>query len=160
MPAALVQGQTVLSVWDSVPNPLELPDGTAVYCAQPGYVSGSYAVVPASYSIVSQSAALSSGQVLVTREWSAQPVPVFVTNAQARAALAMSTSPVSTSGTLLDTVDAAVTAAGGTAKIAWEYAYEVHRQGALINSLGKSTAIGLSDAQIDQLFIAAAAITF
>jgi hypothetical protein len=85
---------------------------------------------------------------------------VFVTNAQARAALAMSTSPVSTSGTLLDTVDAAVTAAGGTAKIAWEYAYEVHRQGALINSLGKSTAIGLSDAQIDQLFIAAAAITF
>jgi hypothetical protein len=173
MTAALIQGGTVLNVWDVIPNPLSLPSGSQVYCAREGWTDGDYSVVPASYvdsvpsypaSVLSVSNVLaSSGEVQISRTWSTAPapqIPQSVSNAQARAVLFSSTNPLSTSGTLLDAVNAAVNAAGGEALIAWEYAYEVHRQGAFINSIGKSTAIGLTDAQIDQLFITASSITF
>jgi len=76
-------------------------------------------------------------------------VPASVTNFQARAALI--------AAGLYDQVDAAVHASGDALAIqAWEYANSVYRQSSLINQLG--TAIGLSGAQIDALFIAAAAV--
>lgn len=62
---------------------------------------------------------------------------------------------------LLDTVEAAIASIADTterraAQIDWEYATEIRRTSPLIASLGP--ALGLSEAQIDQLFIAAEAI--
>lgn len=78
-------------------------------------------------------------------------VPERVTNAQARAALR--------SAGLIDKVEAAI-AASGTAAIAdaWEYSPEISRQSALVKTLGH--ALGLSDEQIDALFVQAAAVVF
>lgn len=56
---------------------------------------------------------------------------------------------------LLDAANAAVEAASDEAKIAWEYAIEIHRDDPLIAALG--AAIGLTYEQIDDLFIEAAA---
>lgn len=73
-------------------------------------------------------------------------VPQFVTMRQARLALL--------SVNLLDDVEAAVAAAGRAAQIEWEYATEVQRTHPLIAAVQQ--AQGLSDAQIDALFVAAA----
>jgi hypothetical protein len=97
---------------------------------------------------------------VVPAEPPGQWVPPMVSNAQARAVLFMSTSPVSTSGTMLDAVNAAVTAAGGEALIAWEYASDIHRDSMLVQTIGQSTAIGLTSDQIDQLFVTASSISF
>lgn len=55
----------------------------------------------------------------------------------------------------LTAADAAATSIGGAAQIEWDYATEVRRDHPLI--AGISTALGLSEEQIDDLFIAAAA---
>jgi hypothetical protein len=77
------------------------------------------------------------------------PVPRVVTNFQARAALMQAD--------LFETVNAAVM--GGSdalAKQAWEYANEITRDGALVNSL--ATGLGLTSAQLDDLFRAASVV--
>lgn len=74
------------------------------------------------------------------------PTPTTVTPRQARLALLQAG--------LLDDVEAAVNAAGGATKITWEYATEINRNDALIDTLG--VALGLTSEQIDGLFSAAA----
>lgn len=69
-------------------------------------------------------------------------VPTPVTPRQARLALLQQG--------LLDKVQAAVTAAGGATQITWEYATMIDRHDDLITTLG--TSLGLTSAQIDQLF--------
>jgi preprotein translocase subunit SecE len=58
---------------------------------------------------------------------------------------------------LLAQIDAAIAAmpdvAGEAARIEWEYATEVRRDSALVS--GMAAALSLTDAQLDQLFVAA-----
>jgi len=81
MTAALVKdGTVVLQTWDAIPNPIIMPDGTAIHCASIGWANGAFSILPASYidtppsgpaSVVSSSAAVVSGAVQITRVWSA-----------------------------------------------------------------------------------------
>jgi hypothetical protein len=75
----------------------------------------------------------------------APPVPQSVTPRQARLALLGSG--------LLDQVEAAIATGSRADKITWEFAAEVRRDYAMISNLG--SALGLTDAQIDDLFRAA-----
>lgn len=75
-------------------------------------------------------------------------VPESVSMFQARAALI--------GAGLFEQVDAYCHAQGGLILQAWEYANVAPRNGSLINALGHQ--LGLSDAQIDALFRAAAQI--
>lgn len=72
-------------------------------------------------------------------------VPQVVTIRQARLALL--------AADLLDDIDAAVAASGRAAQIEWEYATEVRRDHPLIAAM--QAAKGLSDADVDQLFLTA-----
>lgn len=74
--------------------------------------------------------------------------PRTVTMRQARLALL--------AAGLLNTVETAIAGAGPAAKIEWEYAQDVQRAAGLIPAM--ATALGLTDAQIDALFVAAAAL--
>ena len=81
------------------------------------------------------------------------PVPASVSMRQGRLALL--------AAGLLDTVEAGIASIPDATKrraaeIDWEYATEIRRQSPLIASLGP--ALGLTDAQIDGLFIAAEGI--
>jgi hypothetical protein len=77
------------------------------------------------------------------------PVPDNITNAQARYVLRRT--PTATAGvTLFDAVDAAVAAQGGDIKQFWEYANLFYRQSPSI--LGLASALGLTSAQLDDLF--------
>lgn len=75
-------------------------------------------------------------------------VPQTVPAYQARAALL--------SAGLLDAVEAAVAGADRQVQIAWEYATTVRRQSPFISAM--QGALGLDDAAIDALFVAAAAV--
>ncbi len=75
-------------------------------------------------------------------------VPQTVTMRQARLALL--------SAGLLDTGNAAILAAGGAAQIEWEYASEVVRTSALVS--GMAAALGMTEQQLDDLFILAATL--
>lgn len=77
------------------------------------------------------------------------PVPQSVTRFQARAALF--------GAGLLDEADAAAKAAGGIALLAWQDAQVFDRNSPTINALAKG--LGLTDAQVDALFITAAGIS-
>lgn len=57
---------------------------------------------------------------------------------------------------LFDKVDAALQAFGGAPLAAWEYATEVRRNSAIIEQLG--TLLGLTEEQLDTLFIEASKI--
>lgn len=57
---------------------------------------------------------------------------------------------------LLDQVESAVDQAGGSTRIAWEYATEINRNDPLIQSIGQS--LGLTEQQIDDLFTQAATL--
>lgn len=82
----------------------------------------------------------------------ATPVPGAVSMRQARTALL--------SAGLLSTVSAAVEALDGiegdVARIEWEYAQEVRRDSPLVASM--ASALGMTDAQLDGLFVRAAAL--
>ena len=80
------------------------------------------------------------------------PVPQVISIAQAKAALA--------AAGLLDTANAAVAATGANSQtsIAWQYATEFHRDSPNIAAV--AAALGLTSAQVDALFVAAAQITF
>ena len=77
------------------------------------------------------------------------PVPEAVSMFQCRAILI--------ANELFDTVDAAMKAAGGINEQAWEYATEVRRDSQLV--LAMAAQLELTEAQIDDLFIAAAQVT-
>ena len=77
------------------------------------------------------------------------PVPGSVTAFQARAALL--------AAGLLDEVEAAVAAADRLTQTAWEYAQAFERTSPTIAAL--AAALGLTDAQLDDLFRAAAKIS-
>ena len=79
----------------------------------------------------------------------ADPIPQEVTLAQARVALR--------AAGLFPQADAAVKAAGGPLADFWEYGNTISRGSPGMAALGK--ALGLSDKQLDDLFIAAGAIT-
>lgn len=55
---------------------------------------------------------------------------------------------------LLDAAEAAVAAADKATQITWSDAIEFRRDDAMINAMGKTT-LGLTDEQIDQLFLSA-----
>lgn len=76
-------------------------------------------------------------------------VPASVTRFQARAALL--------EAGILDAADAAAKAAGGRALLAWQDAQEFDRASPTLAAL--AAGLGLSDAQVDALFIQAAGIT-
>ena len=76
------------------------------------------------------------------------PIPQSVTMRQARLALL--------GAGLLDTVETAIAGVGPAAKIEWDYATEVQRASGLVPAM--ATALGLTEDQIDALFIAAAAL--
>ena len=76
------------------------------------------------------------------------PVPTSVTMRQARLALL--------AAGLLDMVDAAIMGAGPAAKIEWDYATEVQSASGLVPAM--ATALGMTDAQIDALFVQAATL--
>jgi hypothetical protein len=76
------------------------------------------------------------------------PVPTSVSQRQARLALL--------GAGLLDQVETIVTAAGGAAKITWDWATEITRHDPMVSTLGP--ALGLSDAQIDALFVTASTL--
>jgi len=77
-----------------------------------------------------------------------EPVPRSVSAVQGRAAL--------DGAGMLDAATAAAQAAGGVAAIAWEYATSFDRDNATIAAL--AAQIGLTDADLDALFIAAAKV--
>ena len=76
------------------------------------------------------------------------PVPSSVTPRQARLALLQDG--------YLNQVDLAVKNAGRDTQIAWDYAISIDRNSPLVATIG--TAIGLTDSQIDDLFILAATL--
>lgn len=77
-------------------------------------------------------------------------VPASVSNYQARAALI--------EAGLFDQVDAAISASGNALAIAaWNHAQVIQRDSPFIGAL--KVAAGLDDEKIDQLFLAAAAVT-
>lgn len=57
---------------------------------------------------------------------------------------------------LLDDVDAAIAQADRATQIEWEYATEVHRNWSTLRSV--QGAVGLTDEQVDELFIRAASL--
>ena len=76
------------------------------------------------------------------------PVPESVTPRQARLALL--------NADLLDAVEAAIAAGSRADQITWEFAVDVRRDYPMIANLG--TALGLTSAQIDDLFRTAATL--
>ena len=76
------------------------------------------------------------------------PVPESVSQAQARLAML--------NAGLLDAATAAVTAAGPAAVIEWEWRQTIRRDSPLV--AGAALSLGLTDGQVDALFIAAAAL--
>jgi hypothetical protein len=76
------------------------------------------------------------------------PIPSIVTMRQARLALLQSG--------LLASVNAAVAAADEETKITWEFSSEVNRNHPFVATL--ATALGLTDAQLDDLFTLAATL--
>lgn len=76
------------------------------------------------------------------------PAQTYVTPRQARLALYVFG--------LLEKVEAAVAAEGGTTKIAWDYATQIDRTDPLVTAL--SSALGITDEQLDDLFALAATL--
>jgi hypothetical protein len=89
-------------------------------------------------------------EVAAAAEAAKPPVPVQVTNFQARAVLL--------AAGLFDRVDAAIKAQPQTSAAyqAWEYANDITRNGTLVNSMAET--LGFSAAQLDDLFRQAATI--
>lgn len=172
MPSALVSNNTVVDFYPyDVPNKITLPDGTDIHCANIGWSGDGYSILPATYADsppdptsypTGNNYSIANGAVSVTRTWITPTpqvvVPKSVTNAQARYVLMQNPSPVNQGKTLFDDIDAAVTAGGGVDQMAWEYSNNINRNSSLVTSM--ASALNLTSDQIDQLFIAAAAVTF
>lgn len=79
----------------------------------------------------------------------ADPIPLSVTRFQARAALQLAG--------LLDDAEAAIAEAHPLSRIAWEHAHVYRRDSPTLISIGQQ--LGLSEADMDELFKTAASIT-
>lgn len=79
----------------------------------------------------------------------ADPIPLSVTRFQARAALQLAG--------LLDDAEAAIAEAHPLSRIAWEHANVYRRDSPTLISIGQQ--LGLSEADMDELFKTAASIT-
>jgi len=94
-----------------------------------------------------------------TGEIITRPAPVIVPSVPASVSMRQARLALLGAG-LLSSVDAAIAAMPSPAKeaaqIEWDYASEVQRDNALIASL--ASGLGLTEAQVDDLFIAAAAL--
>ena len=77
------------------------------------------------------------------------PIPLSVTRFQARAALQLAG--------LLDDAEAAIAQAHPLSRIAWEHANVYRRDSPTVISIGQQ--LGLSEAEMDELFKTAASIT-
>ena len=111
-------------------------------------------VEPPVFDPVTQSCIFQGGAwVVADVEPPAPPVPEVVSMRQARIALL--------AAGFLDAVERAVASMpgieGDVARIEWEYSQEVRRSSPLIKGL--APALGMTQAQVDGLFIAAAAIS-
>lgn len=84
----------------------------------------------------------------MTVDVGAPSVPASVSARQARLALL--------AAGLLDTVNAAVAAAGGATQIEWDHATQIDRASPLLASIG--AALSLTGEQVDELFRAASAL--
>lgn len=93
---------------------------------------------------------LTQDEVAALQAAASQPpaVPAVVTMRQARLALF--------SANLYDQVNAAVAKAPPPDQIWWEYSTEVHRDNPIVVAI--TTGLGMTSQQVDQLFIAAAAL--
>jgi hypothetical protein len=111
--------------------------------------NGTPITVPGSYSVTNANVSMPSwGSGFTDPPAPPAPVPQSVTPYQARVALL--------GAGLLDAVNAAVEQAGGATKIAWEYATGIERGSPFIAAM--QGGLGLSSAQVDALFIAAAQV--
>ncbi len=81
-------------------------------------------------------------------EPSEPPIPKSVTMRQARLALLAAGK--------LEAVNAAIRSVGGAAQVEWEYATEVRRDWPLVAEIG--AGLEMTDADLDQLFVVAAAL--
>ena len=88
------------------------------------------------------------GETLTAPPTPPAPIPQSVTMRQARLALL--------AAGLLDLVETAIAGAGPAAKIEWDYATEVQSSAGLVPAM--ATALGLTDAQIDALFVTASTL--
>lgn len=79
----------------------------------------------------------------------ADPIPLSVTRFQARAAIQLAG--------LLDDAEAAIAEAHPLSRIAWEHAHVYRRDSPTLISIGQQ--LGLSEADMDELFKTAASIT-
>jgi hypothetical protein len=104
----------------------------------------------AEWSAASQRKLWAGGELLDVPEAGPGPAPIpsSITARQARLALLQAD--------LLDQVDAAVAKADRAAQVEWQYASTIDRHSTLVASLAAS--VPLTDAQLDQLFKAAAAL--
>jgi hypothetical protein len=94
---------------------------------------------------VTQSEREAAAAVIAAIDADAPEVPLSVTPYQARLAL--------NAAGLRDAAEAAVAAAPRDIRDAWEYAISIERHSPFVAEIG--AALGLSDAEIDQLFVAA-----
>jgi hypothetical protein len=94
---------------------------------------------------VTQSEREAAAAVIAAIDADAPEVPLSVTPYQARLAL--------NAAGLRDAAEAAVAAAPRDIRDAWEYAISIERYSPFVAEIG--AALGLSDAEIDQLFVAA-----
>lgn len=95
---------------------------------------------------------VATGQITVDPDFVPEPVPPPPPRVPAAVAMRQARLALDAIGKL-DDVDAAIAQAGRTAQIEWEYAHEVRRDAALVIGIG--AALGLTEAEIDALFIAA-----
>lgn len=123
--------------------------GELIAGATPAPWMGATDLVPPEFDAANQGAFFVDGAwAVVTALPPPVLVPASVSMRQARLALA--------AAGMLDMVSAAVAAAGQTVQIEWEYATSVDRHWPTLGALQQ--ALGLSDAQLDALFVTAAAL--
>lgn len=96
--------------------------------------------------------------ITTTAEPDAPAVPALISRMQAELELQATPSPVTPGKTLLDDVNAAIAGATDpTLTIYWNTAADFHRDHPKLNAI--AAAMGLSSAQVDALFIAAAQLS-
>ena len=152
-------GGETAGVQNDVPNIIVLPNGDQVHCPTVGSTYSEWKLVerwltdtPPSpwHARIGWTVSFDGTKIIVTinYEATASIVPQTINQPQARLALL--------SASLLDKVEAAVVAAGGETKIAWDYSPTINRTDPLVETLG--TTLGLTPAAIDDLFRAASTL--
>lgn len=163
---SLVSADNVeLQTFNSLPNPIRLPNGDDVHGATSGTVfSDGSRLLPVMrddnspgqwYKRLREERQVNASEVVVTVIYSDAPdidderAHMVCTPFQGRVALA--------NAGMLAQVQTAVDAADDTTKLAWEYATEWRRLSPMITAL--ASALSLSDTQVDDLFRSAMQIS-